>query len=145
MGTESTEQPLMSPYGLIQESLWPDRWFILVSCVMLNCTRRKQVEKVFPSFMRTFPTPEALIEGDESFLREMIAPLGFKNRRTKTLRNLAMEYMKDEWKNIVELPGVGEYASRAWEIFVEGNLGGDPPRDGALMLYWTWRKRVQAP
>jgi len=44
--------PPRSGYGLIQEDLWPDEWKILVSCMMLNYTSRKQVEKILPSFFK---------------------------------------------------------------------------------------------
>src|SRR5690606_7490661 len=76
--------PPRSPWGLIQEDLFPSEWFILVSCVMLNCTLRKQVERVLPNFIARFPTPETLI-GCEEELTSLIAPLGFKNRRAQRL------------------------------------------------------------
>ena len=43
-------QPPKSPVGLIQEELWPDEWKILISCLMLNQTTRKQVDKVIWKF-----------------------------------------------------------------------------------------------
>lgn len=132
--------PPRSPHGLIQEDLWPDRWMILVSCLMLNCTSRKQVEKVMPEFIRRWPTPESLLEADATEISDLIAPLGFQNRRTKRLRELAEGYLNSDWNDPRELPGVGEYAGRAWDIFVLGILDENTePNDGALRLYWDWR------
>lgn len=44
--------PPRSLFGLLQEDLVPNEWMILISCMMLNCTSRKQVEKVFPTFIK---------------------------------------------------------------------------------------------
>jgi methyl-CpG-binding domain protein 4 len=133
--------PPRSGYGLIQEDLWPDGWKILVSCVMLNCTSRKQVEKVLPRFFALWPGPEELLDSNPEIIAETIAPLGFKNRRTKNLLNMSRSYLEQDWKDPRELPGVGEYGARAWEIFCGNKLGDEPPKDGALVLYWQWRKK----
>ena len=132
--------PPLSPYGLIQESLWPDEWKILVSCMMLNCTSRKQVEKVLPTFFNKWPTADRLVSAETSDILEVISSLGFKNRRAQALLKMSDAYLNDEWKDPRELPGIGEYAARAWEIFCQNKIGNDPPNDGALVLYWKWRK-----
>ena len=116
--------PPRSLWCLIQEDLFPNEWLILVSCIMLNCTSRKQVEKIFPEFMKRWPTPESILVAPFNEVRDLIMPLGFKDRRTKRLQELARAYVKHGWKHARELPGIGEYGSRAWEIFVLGNLGG---------------------
>lgn len=99
------------------------------------------MEKVFSTFIQRYPTPEAFISSSLEDVKELIAPLGFKNRRTKVLFDMTREYQLKDWKDIVELPGIGEYASRAWRIFMLNELGDIEPRDGALSLYWKWRKR----
>ena len=133
--------PPVSPYSLIQESLWPDEWKCLVACVMLNCTTRKQVEKVLPAFFEKWPTAEATQNADKDEMADLISVLGFKNRRTDRLIKLAEAYLKKDWTHIRELPGIGEYASRMWEMFFLDVLGDDQPSDGALTLYWRWRKQ----
>jgi len=137
-------QPLFSPFGLIQESIWPNKFLILVSCILLNCTSRKQVEKVMPVFIQRYNTPELLLKEDETVIIELLSPLGFKNRRTKTLYRLANVLSNNDWKNVLDLPGVGEYAARAWDIFVNGDLGTSPPKDGALKSYYEWRNRIKS-
>jgi methyl-CpG-binding domain protein 4 len=133
--------PPRSGYGLIQEDLWPDSWKIFVSCVMLNCTTRKQVEKILPKFFSLWPRAEELLKSNPEDIAETIATLGFKNRRTKNLLSMSRLYLEREWKDPRELPGIGEYGARAWEIFCADKLGDEPPKDGALVLYWEWRKK----
>lgn len=132
--------PPVSPYSLIQETLWPDEWKCLVACVMLNCTTRKQVEKVLPIFFDRWPTADAINCADPLEIASVIETLGFKNRRTNRLKQLAAAYLKRDWNHVSQLPGIGEYASRMWEMFFLGRLGDDEPSDGALTLYWRWRK-----
>lgn len=134
-------QPLFSPFVLIQESIWPNEFLTLVSCVLLNCTSRKQVEKVFPQFIKEYNTAEKFLSEQESVIIELVAPLGFKNRRTKTLYNLAKDYTTKNWKDPLELTGIGEYGSRAWKIFIKNELGDIEPNDGALKVYWHWRHK----
>lgn len=132
--------PSLSPYGLIQESLWPDEWKCLVACQMLNRTSKKQVEKVLSRFFTSWPNPADFLQADPAEVSSMIATLGFKNRRTKNLFDMTRKYCTGNWRHASELPGIGVYASRAWEIFFKDELGDDPPEDHALVLYWRWRK-----
>jgi hypothetical protein len=53
---------------------------------------------------------------------------------------MSTAYLTGDWKHASELPGVGDYAARMWEIFFLGKLGDEPPNDGALKLYWYWMK-----
>lgn len=105
---------------------------------MLNCTRRVQVERCWPVFIALAPTPQALLSVDPTLVAESIACLGFKNRRTKSLYRMTEAYLCANWDHVRELPGIEEYAARAWEIFVKCNLGVEPPKDGALVRYWLW-------
>lgn len=133
--------PHRSPYGLIQEDLYPEEWKILVSCIMLNCTSRKQVEKIITTFFSKWPDPSTFLIAPQQEVADLISPLGFRNRRTKKLFEMSKIYLEGEWKHASELPGIGEYASRAWEIFVKNILGSQPPNDGALVVYWKWRMK----
>ncbi len=107
---------------------------------MLNQTSRKQLEQVLPEFFRRWPTPEAFVGEDIDVVREAIAPLGFKNRRSVLLFTMSQRFMKDDWSHAKELPGIGTYGARAWEIFCCGILGSEPPSDGALTRYHAWAK-----
>jgi len=100
--------PPRSGFGLIQEDLFPDEWKILVSCMMLNCTSRKQAEKVIPRFFKKWPTPESLLSASQIDIAETISSLGFKNRRTQGLLKMSATYAQGRWKDPRELPGIGE-------------------------------------
>lgn len=132
--------PPRSPYGLLQEDLCHSEWLVLVACIMLNCTTRKQVEKILPEFMRLWPDPMTFLAGDERDVIIVIKSLGFANRRAMMLRRMTEAFVTNSWKHAAELPGVGQYAARAWEIFCRGILGTEPPKDHALVQYWTWAR-----
>jgi len=132
--------PPRSPYGLIQEDLYPNEWGMFVVCIMLNCTSRKQVEKVLPEFMSRWPTPGDLINAEKMDVALVIESLGFCRRRTVNLFKMTEAYLTGPWTHARELPGIGEYAARSWEIFYAGILGDDEPNDHALVEYWKWRK-----
>lgn len=131
--------PPVSPFGLIQETLWPDEWWVLVACVLLNCTQRKQVERALPELRRRWPDAAAMALARADEVADVIRPLGFANRRTTNLQAMADAYLLGRWTHARDLPGIGEYGARAWEVFCRGELGEAPPRDHALVLYWRWR------
>jgi methyl-CpG-binding domain protein 4 len=131
--------PKHSPFGLLQESLWPNEWLILVSCMLLNCTSRKQVEQVLPTFISRYPTPGVFLKSDVHDVEVLCKPLGFARRRTQNLFKMTQKYVEGSWQHARELPGIGDYAARAWEIFCQNKLGDEPPKDHALVRYWNWR------
>lgn len=135
--------PHRSPFSLIQEDLWPNEWLILVSCMLLNCTTRKQVEKILPQFIERWPTPEEFTKANAADVEELCRSLGFAKRRTKNLMQMTEYYLKRTWKHASELPGIGDYASRTWEIFCQGKLGTEAPKDHALVRYWNWRIQLE--
>lgn len=133
--------PPRSPYCLIQEDLWPDEWKILVACMLLNCTTRSAMEKVLPRLFAKYPDAHAMAAADSGDLSQVIASLGFGNRRAGNLIKMSQHYLGSNWKHAKELPGIGDYAAAAWEIFVRGTLPLAPPRDHALVRYYNWRKK----
>lgn len=133
--------PPRSGFGLIQEDLWPSSWMIIVVGILLNQTRRKQVEKILPDFMKRWPTPEAFLQASFDDVATLCRSLGFANRRTKNLFNMTQKYVNGSWNNVRELDGVGEYCARSYEIFCLGMLGSEKPKDHALEKYWLWRQK----
>lgn len=131
--------PPRSPYGLIQEDLWPDRWKILLACMFLNCTSRKQAEKILPSFFKKWPTPQALISCDVNQLKDTIKSLGFVNRRSESILKMSKAFIQGNWKDPRDLPGIGEYAGTSYEIFCMGIIRPETPSDGILAKYHSWR------
>jgi methyl-CpG-binding domain protein 4 len=132
--------PPRSPWGIIQEDLWPNEFQIIIVCLLLNKTSRKQVEKVLPKLFASWPDAKSMSTADPESLAKVIAPLGLQNRRSKTLINFSKKFFQKDWKHVHELPGVGEYAAAAWEIFCLGKLPQECPKDHALVKYYHWRK-----
>lgn len=133
--------PLASPHSLIQESLWPNEWLVLVSCIMLNRTKRTQVEKILPEFMSRWSSPEKYLESSPAEVADLIKSLGFKNRREVTIRSMTKVYVSRSWSDARELPGIGEYGWRSWKMFFQCDVGSDRPSDGALGIYYDWIKK----
>lgn len=135
--------PPRSPFGLIQEDLFPGEWEILVVAIMLNQTSRKQVEGIWPTFVSRWPTPEAFLSADAGEVRNVIKALGFANRRTDNLVKMTQQYVAGGWQHASELVGVGPYGARSWEIFCQGIIGDEAPVDHALAQYFAWAKQTK--
>ena len=135
-------KPPKSPHGLIQEDLWPDEWKILISCVMLNQTTRKQVDKVIWQFFDKWPCPDVFLKSKFSEVSDLLKPLGFYNRRPKAMRRFTEEYINHEWEEPIELHGIGKYANDAWKIFCVGDWRVVEPQDHALNKYHTWLGKI---
>lgn len=135
--------PKLSPFSLIQEHLFPNDWLILVSCLMLNCTKRAQVEKVLPTFVARWPTPQAFMSADDVDVATVCRSLGFANKRTATLKRMTRVFLCGNWEHARELPGIGEYGARTWEIFCRNELGDSSPVDHALSKYFVYRRQLE--
>lgn len=134
--------PPRSPHGLIQEDLWPDEWRILVACLMLNLTTRKQVDGVIHEFFRRWPDAQSLLTAQVSDIEDLIRPLGMWKKRAQTLLRFSREYLAGGWKTARDLHGCGKYADDAWHIFCAGNWQGVSPNDHALNKYHDFLVRT---
>ena len=133
-----TWKPPQSPYGLLQEDYWPDQWKILVCCLLLNQTSRKQVDPMIDEFFERYPDPKSILDADEESLRRLLQPLGMYNRRVKTLKKFSAGFEAGEWKTASDLYGCGKYADDAWRIFCKGDWDKVIPSDHALNEYHDW-------
>ena len=131
-----------SPHGLIQEDLWPDEWKILISCLMLNQTTRKQVDKVIWDFFEKWPSPKKFLSSNHEDVSSLLRPLGFYNRRPRAMRKFTEEYLKRNWLEPIELYGIGKYANDAWRIFCRGDWRAVDPKDHALNKYHTYLREL---
>lgn len=127
-------------YGLVQEKYWPDGWKILVCCLCLNLTTRKQMEPVVEELFKRWPTAASLSNCDIEELQELIKPLGMWRKRAETLRKMSHQYHAGQWIDIEELHGVGKYARDAYRIFVLGEWKEVIPKDHALTEYHEFLK-----
>ena len=128
-----------SPYVLLQEIYNEHPWRMLVCCIMLNCTSRKQVDRVREEFFSKYPDAVDAELADPIEMAELIALLGFKNKRTNTIKRFSNDWMTLEWSEPSELYGIGKYGQDSWEIFQKGNLAVSP-NDGVLNTYLDWAK-----
>ena len=134
--------PPKSPHDLLQEHYWDDQWKVLVCCLMLNQTSRKQVDQIIIEFFDRYPDAHALLAADEELLRELLHSLGMYNRRLKTLKRFSREFLRGEWQTASDLYGCGKYADDAWKIFCKGDWETIIPNDHALNDYHKWLKGV---
>jgi|TARA_Y100000310_G_C20667989_1_gene808672 methyl-CpG-binding domain protein 4 len=137
--------PPKSPHGLIQEDLWPNQWKILVSCLLLNLTTRKQVDKVIGTLFQRYPAPEDLAAATEEDLHDMLRTLGMWKKRAKTLIRFSKEFLLGDWITANDLYGCGKYADDAWHIFCVGDWESIEPSDHALNDYHNFLKEKHGP
>ncbi len=107
---------------------------LLIGCIMLNQTSNKNVRQVIYKFFDLWPTPQSIIEADESDIREVIKPLGFYNIRTSRIKKFTHEYINKKFTKAKELHGIGKYADDSYEIFIKGNTNVQPT-DKILIKY----------
>ena len=89
-------------------------------------------------FFKKYPSPESLVDAEETALRVILQPLGLVNKRVKTLKRFSEEFVTKRWDHAKELFGCGKYADDTYEIFIVGNWTGVHPQDHALTDYHTF-------
>lgn len=129
----------MSPYELLQEIYYDDPWKSQVCCILLNCTRRKQVDQIRDRLFSIYRTPSEMANADPIELAQILQPLGFYNRRAKSLIKFSHEWITKDWNHPRELYGIGEYAAASWDIFYKNEIWIEPS-DGVLVKYLQWKR-----
>ena len=117
--TNEENSGIASPLGLLEELFVDEPWRLLLSTILLNRTRRNQVDGVLAKLLDRWPAPQAIIsiaDDKQSALEELtnlIAPLGIKNRRARGIIQFCRDYLdllarKTNQENIkVEEPRAG--------------------------------------
>lgn len=103
-----------------------DAWQHFVGVIMLNQTGRKAVKTTLPEFLYWFPTPMALINAEEEFVKSIIQPLGMVNVRYNRLIKMSWDYLLWDGKDATTLYGIGKYGSDSYEIFFKQNYTVEP-------------------
>jgi methyl-CpG-binding domain protein 4 len=134
--------PPLSPFGLVQEPYFGDEWKVLICCQLLNMTTHVQVRRVLHELFRKYPGPTSMALAKEDELKDLLRPLGFYNKRAKTLIRFSSEYLTKKWKTAKDLYGIGKYGDDAWHIFCVGDWKNICPNDQALNKYhnWLWER-----
>jgi methyl-CpG-binding domain protein 4 len=101
-------------------------WEHMVGVIMLNQTGRKPVKMTLPEFLYWFPTPHALLQADEDFVKTILAPLGMLNVRYNRLIRMTKDYLTWDGNDATMLYGIGKYGSDSYEIFFKQNYSVEP-------------------
>jgi methyl-CpG-binding domain protein 4 len=101
-------------------------WQHMVGVIMLNQTGRKPVKMVLPEFLYWFPTPHALLNADEEFVKSIIGPLGMMNVRYQRLIKMSQDFLTWDGDDATILYGIGKYGSDSYEIFFKQNYSVQP-------------------
>jgi methyl-CpG-binding domain protein 4 len=109
-------------------------WEHMVGVIMLNQTGRKPVKMTLPEFLYWFPTPQALLNADEDFVKTILAPLGMLNVRYQRLIGMSRDYLTWDGEDATMLYGIGKYGSDSYEIFFKRNYAVEP-KDKELVRY----------
>ena len=118
---------------LLQEIYQDDPWKMLVCCILLNLTKRQQVDCIRHELFNKYPTEYEMMEADEDELSEILKPLGLYRRRAKTLIKFSWMWVNG-FNDVMELHGIGQYAKDSWEIFQMNNMNVNPT-DKVLSAY----------
>ena len=101
---------------LLQEIYQSDPWKMMVCCILLNLTKRQQVDLVRHELFSLYPTEYHMIEADEEELSTLLKPLGLYRKRAQTLKKFSWDYING-FNDIQECYGVGQYGKDSWNIF----------------------------
>ena len=118
---------------MLQEIYLSDPWKMLVCCMLLNLTNRKQVDTIRKQLFDKYKTPQDMMNAKHEELADILKPLGLYNRRANSLRKMSEGYIKG-FKSVDELYGIGQYAKDSWDIFQNSNLN-IKPEDKVLQEY----------
>jgi methyl-CpG-binding domain protein 4 len=118
---------------MVQQQI-SNAWEHMVGVIMLNQTSRKPVKMTLPEFLYWFPTPHALLQADEDFVKTILAPLGMANVRYKRLVQMTKDYLTWDGEDATMLYGIGKYGSDSYEIFFKQNYT-VKPTDKELVRY----------
>ena len=110
---------------MVQQQI-SNSWEHMVGVIMLNQTSRKPVKTTLPEFLYWFPTPHALLNANESFVKSILEPLGMKNIRYQRLVRMSEDYLTWDGEDAKMLYGIGKYGSDSYEIFFKHNYTVEP-------------------
>jgi len=95
-----------------------DPYEVLLAEILLRQTRAESVPSVLAALITQFPSMHLVAEGEESTLFYLLAPLGFGRQRTKQLKQLAVQVVREhhglipsDVEALMTLPGVGTYTA----------------------------------
>jgi methyl-CpG-binding domain protein 4 len=106
---------------------------MMVCCILLNLTKRTQVDIIRDELFKLYPTPHKMKSANIDRLSKLLQPLGLYNKRAQSLKRFSKEWIRG-FKSVDELYGIGQYAKDSWEIFQNNNRN-VKPTDKVLLEY----------
>jgi A/G-specific adenine glycosylase len=103
-----------------------DPYKVLIAEILLRQTTARQVNSVYPRFVRMYPNVHALANANSNELRALIRPLGLRSRASNLLElaKIIEESCDGKIPNYLErlipLPGVGEYVANSVLVRAHG-------------------------
>ena len=117
---------------LTQRTLAPmGAWHLLLGCVMLNQTHRRQARPAVEAILAAAAGPEEFAAAPDGPIAAALLPCGLATRRLAVLRAMTEAHLAGE--HVLKLPGLGPYAWDSYDIFALGALLG-PEDVGDLSL-----------
>ncbi|KAK5149500.1 hypothetical protein LTR04_007029, partial [Oleoguttula sp. CCFEE 6159] len=136
-----------STFGLIQESIAHNLYFLVVQAILWNQTHGKQARPVFLALIERYPDPKSLSKASLEELTELLRPLGLHNirasrcialgicwdkdpptpgrqHRRKGYPRTSLAASADDAYEIGHLPGVGPYALDSFRMFHRDEMRG---------------------
>lgn len=113
-----------------------NKWQHMVGVICLNCTNRKQVKKVLPTFFNKWDTAEKLLRANYDDVKAIVSSLGMVNVRTKRLFQMSNDFLTWDQVDATKLYGIGKYGSDSYEIFYKNKIPNDV-KDKELLKYIT--------
>ena len=125
---------------LLQEIYRDDPWKMLIGCILLNLTHRRQAQPVAERLFEKYSNPLSMAGADYDELGEIIRSLGLWRRRTKTLIEFSLDwYFRDSYKpsevEVKKMHGIGKYAADSYRIFQLGDRTRCESGDSVLLWY----------
>ncbi len=81
-------------FGIIQEKLWREPFWLLIAVTFLNKTTGRAAVPVFWKLKEKYGTPEGLAEADEEELKGLITHLGLQKQRSKRCIKIAKAWVE---------------------------------------------------
>src|SRR5262245_59645876 len=114
----------LEAWGPIKGRTYPWRqsdnaYLRLIAEVLLQRTRADAVAAIWPTFVRTFGTPDVLAAASEEQIALVIGPLGLAGKRARYLKHLGQGIAQvgtvpTDPLTLEALPGVGPYSAAAF-------------------------------
>ena len=99
-------------------------WHILIGCLLLTKTDRKQARPALEMLFDRVPGPAeaaALKDPeDKEALRDVLEPCGLLNRRFQAIVELSRDYLDPSKRVPLDLSWVGKYAIDSYDMFALG-------------------------